>query len=81
LVVLESEYWSNRRAPVVSHRAADGSMRAEIQLQRAPAPRNNDPDNGTVWIERRTRFLTREFVPRARIGRYDLSYVNHLGHE
>jgi hypothetical protein len=80
-VVLESEYWSNRRAQVTPHSGADASMRAEIQLQRAPAPSTDDQEDGTVWVERRHRFLTREFTPGARIGRYDLFYLNRLGHE
>ncbi len=81
IVVLESEYWSNRRAPVTPHSGANGSMRAEIQLRRAPAPGDNDPENGIVWVERRHRLLIREFAPGQRVGRYDLSYLNRLGHE
>jgi len=81
LVVLESKYWSNRRAPVTPHSGANGSMRAEIQLRRAPAPSDDDPEDGVVWVERRHRLLTREFAPGQRVGRYDLSYLNRLGHE
>jgi hypothetical protein len=81
LVVLESGYWSNRRAPVTPHSGPNASMRAEIQLQRAPAPSNEDREDGIVWVERRQRFLSREFAHGERIGRYDVSYVNRLGRE
>jgi hypothetical protein len=81
LVVFESEYWSNRRAPVTPHSGVNGSMRAEIQLQRSPAPLTDDRQDGIVWVERRHRFLIREFAPGERIGRYDISYLNRLGHE
>jgi hypothetical protein len=38
-------------------------------------------DDGIVWIERRRRFLTREFFPGERVGRYSVPYLSHLGHE
>ncbi len=81
LVVLESDYWSNRRVEVSPHTGANGSMRAEIQLRRAPAPGDENKTDGIVWVERRHRFLTRDFAPGERVGRYDLSYIHHLGYE
>jgi hypothetical protein len=81
LVVLESNYWLNRRAAANARNAANGSVRAEIQLQRSEAATTSDTEQGTVWIERRYQFLNREFVPGEHIGRYDLSYLNRLGHE
>jgi hypothetical protein len=38
-------------------------------------------NDGDVWVERRRRFLTREFNPGERVGRYSLNYLSHLGHE
>ncbi len=38
-------------------------MRAELQLRRLTGTRARDESNGVVWVERRRRFLTREFVP------------------
>ena len=35
-------------------------------------------EDGTVWVERRRRFLTREFAPGERVGRYSLSYLTRL---
>jgi hypothetical protein len=81
LVVLESKYWQNRRVEASPHSEAKGSMRAEIHLERAAARSTTDKEDGTVWIERRYRFLGREFAPGEHIGRYDLSYLNRLGHE
>jgi hypothetical protein len=80
-VVLESSVWSNRRAKVVAHSGSDGSMRAEILLR--PLDQLNPPyaKFGTVWIERRYKFLTREFAPGERVGRYSLSYFSNLGYE
>jgi hypothetical protein len=81
LVALESNYWLNRRVEVSRHSGANGSVRAEIHLQRSAAPSTADQEDGTVWIERRYQFLGREFAPGERIGRYDLSYLNRIGHE
>ena len=73
-VVLESRFWANRRTPVV---ALGGGVppRAELHLQRLPGHLTGDIDDGTVWVERRRRFLTREYAPGERVGRYSLSYV------
>ena len=77
-VVLESRFWANRRAPVVGYAGANAPPRAELQLHRLPGYPTGDVDDGTVWIERRRRFLTREYAPGERVGRYSLSYVARL---
>jgi hypothetical protein len=81
LVALESSYWRNRRVETIAHSGADGSVRAEIHLERSAASSTTDPENGTVWIERRCRLWGREFAPGEHVGRYDLSYLNRIGHE
>jgi hypothetical protein len=81
LVVLESGFWSNRRAEVTRHGGASPSVRAEIRLYRPARQTTGDAEDGTVWIERRRWFLTREFAPGERVGRYSLSYVSRLGRE
>jgi hypothetical protein len=81
LVVFESGFWSNRRSEVAWHGGAQPSARAEIRLQRLARQTADDEEDGTVWIERRRRFLAREFAPGERVGRYSLSYVSRLGHE
>jgi hypothetical protein len=81
LVALESNYWLNRRVEVMPHIGADGRARAEIHLQRSAASTTTDKEDGTVWIERRYRFLGREFAPGEHIGRYDVSYLNRIGRE
>jgi hypothetical protein len=84
-VVLESKSWANRRASVTKHPGPHGSIRAEIRLQRVvdtpPATLAFDGEDGTVWIERRRRFLSREYHPGERVGRYAFSYLARLGHE
>jgi hypothetical protein len=80
-VVLESGFWSNRRAEVAPHDGANPSVRAEIRLHRLARPSVPDEEDGIVWIERRRRFLTREFSPGERVGRYSFSYLTRLGHE
>lgn len=78
-VLLESDFWSNRRAEVKEHSGANGSMRAEIRLRRLSRDLVSDAEDGTIWIERRRRFLSREFTSGERVGRYSLSYVSSLG--
>jgi hypothetical protein len=69
-VVLESGFWANRRAAVT---AAAGDMpRAELRLSRLSRPRSRDVDDGILWVERRHRFLTREFLDGERVGRFPL---------
>ena len=80
-VVLESEFWANRRADVARHRGVNGSVRAEIALNRLGRQRTPNQEDGTVWVERRRRFLTREFMPGERVGRYSVSYLTRLDHD
>jgi len=80
-VVLESDYWSNRRADVRRHTDLTPSVRAEIPFHRLTGMSAANEDDGVVWIERRRRFLTREFLPGERVGRYTVPYLSHLGHE
>ena len=79
LVVFESGFWSNRRAEVTPHEGTSPSARAEIRLQRLARQTTDDGEDGTIWVERRRRFLWREFAPFERVGRYSLSYVSRLG--
>ena len=72
-VRMESGFWANRRANVTLRRAGM-PPRAELRLTRAPNPTARDTRDGTVWVERRRRFLTREFPPGERVGVYSLSY-------
>jgi len=80
-VALESGFWSNRRAQVASYEGANGSVRAELRLNRVGFQTTSDEENGTVWIERRRKFLTREYESGERIGSYSFSYITRLGHE
>jgi hypothetical protein len=81
-VALESRTWLNRRAEVARHGGANASIRAEIRLQKLSRPIPvNDDDDGIVWVERRHRFLGREFLPDERVGRYSLDYLRRLGNE
>jgi hypothetical protein len=80
-VVLESDYWSNRRAQVKPCGGLTPSIRAEMHFHRLTGLTTANEDNGVVWIERKRRFLTREFFPGERIGRYSIPYLSHLGHE
>jgi len=80
-VVLESKYWSNRRATVARFSGANASVRAEILLHRLTGQTAQDGEDGTVWIERRRRFLTREYAPEQRVGRYSVAYLNRITHD
>lgn len=80
-VVLESKYWSNRRADVKPSGGITPSIRAEMHFHRLTGMTTANEDDGVVWIERKQRFLTREFFPGDRIGRYSIPYLSHLGHE
>jgi hypothetical protein len=79
--VLESGYWSNRRAEVRTYGGVTPSTRAEIHLHRVTGMKSVGEDDGIVWIERRRRFLFREFYPGKRVGRYSISYLTRLGHQ
>ena len=80
-VVLESSYWSNRREEVKTRGGPTPSVRAEIRFHRLTGMNEGSENDGDVWVERRRRFLTREFNPGERVGRYSLHYLSHLGHE
>jgi hypothetical protein len=78
-VVFESEYWANRRAAVVPR--GDLPANAEVRLTRTSTQAGSNEENGTVWIERRRRFLGREMAPGERVGHYTLSYVSRIARE
>ena len=80
-VVFESNFWSNRQAEFKVYGGVDGSVRAEIPLRRLSRELFTSEDDGTIWIERRRRFLGREYVAGERVGRYFFSYVSRLEHE
>jgi hypothetical protein len=80
-VSLESGFWANRRADVGSYEGADGSVRAELRLNRVGIQTTGDEEDGTVRIERRRKLLTREFEPGERVGSYSFSHITRLGHE
>jgi hypothetical protein len=80
-VVLESDFWANRRAEVIRYGGVNASVRAELRLTRLRRQATRNEEDGTVWIERRRRFLTREFAPGERVGRYDIGYINRLTHD
>jgi hypothetical protein len=80
-VVLESQFWSRRRARLTVHPGSNDPPRAELLLRRIPHQSNANEESGTVWIERRRHFLSREFRPGSRVGRYTLSYLFRLSHE
>jgi hypothetical protein len=79
-VVLESDFWANRRAELIRYGGVNASVRAEVRLNRLRRQARSEED-GTVWVERRRHFLGREFAPGERVGRYDLSYINRLRHD
>jgi hypothetical protein len=79
--VLESGFWSNRRAHVFAYGGKNGSVRAEMRLTRNGRPNTIDQENGTVWITRRRKFLGREYKAGERVASYPLSHVNALSHE
>jgi hypothetical protein len=60
---------------------ANASVRAEIILHRLSGQMAQDGEDGTVWIERRRRFLTRAYASDERVGRYSVAYLNRLPHE
>ena len=80
-VVLESGFWSNRWANVGSYGGANGSVRAELRLSRVGRQTTSDEEDGTIWVERRRKFLSREFQSGDRVGSYSLSHITRLGHE
>jgi hypothetical protein len=79
--VLDSGYWSNRRSNIQRHGGINPSVRAEFQLHRLTGVTAAKEEDGVVWIERRRRFLSREFLPGERVGHYSIAYLTQLGHE
>ena len=80
-VEFESGFWSNRRADVVAYGGADASARAEIRLTRHGRQSTIDEQDGTVWIERRQKFLTREFRAGERIASYPFAHLTNMQHD
>jgi hypothetical protein len=80
-VVFESGFWSNRRADVAQYPGPGGSARAEIRLNRLGRQTTIDQEDGTVWVERRRKFLTRDYRSGEQVGSYSLSYLTRLGNE
>jgi hypothetical protein len=80
-VVLESGFWSNRRADVKQYGGVTPSVRAEIHLHRLTRMTVENEWHGDVWLERRRRFLNREFAPGERVGRFSIPYLYRIGHE
>ncbi|HKR09334.1 MAG TPA: hypothetical protein VJS39_09105, partial [Gemmatimonadaceae bacterium] len=78
---LESGFWSNRRAEVFSYGGADGSVRAEMRLTRHGHQGTIDERDGTVWIERRRKFLGREFQSGERVASYPLAHLTTIRHD
>ena len=78
---LESGFWSNRRADVYAYGGADGSVRAEMRLSRHSHQSTIDERDGTIWIERRRKFLGREFQGGERIASYPFALVTGLHNE
>jgi hypothetical protein len=78
---LESGFWSNRHADVVAYGGADASVRAEMRLSRNGHQSTIDEQNGTVSIERRRKFLIREFHPGERIASYPFAHITGLDHD
>ena len=78
---LESGFWANRRADVFAYGGADASVRAEIRLTRHGHQSTIDERDGTVWIERRRTFLTREFEAGERIASYPFAHITGLPHD
>ena len=80
-VLFESGFWANRRADVENYTGPGGSARAEMRLNRLGRQGAIDEEDGRVWVERRQKFLTREFQLGERVGSYSLSYLAQLGNE
>jgi hypothetical protein len=77
-VQLESDFWVNRQVNVSRYGGADASVRAEVSLRRVSAKPAGDESSGTVWVQRRQLFLTREFSPGQRVGCYTLPFLYSL---
>ena len=79
-VLMTSQFWSNRRVDVARAVGPGSVAYAELRLTRSPDQSTQDVLNGIVWIERRRRFLMREFTTGARVGQFSLTYFS-LPHE
>ena len=80
-VKMESGYWANRRAGVAHYSGANASVRAEIPMHKYSGITAATEKVATVWVERRRYFLSREFAPGERVGRYTLPYLLTLGYQ
>jgi hypothetical protein len=80
-VVFESGFWSNRRADVAQYPDPDGSARAEMRLTRVGRQTTIDQEDGIVWVERRRKFLTRDYQSGEQVGSYSFTYLSRLGNE
>jgi hypothetical protein len=78
---LVSSFWSNRRADVFAYGGADASVRAELRLTRTARPGTLDERDGTVWIERRRKFLGREFESGERVASYPFAHLTVMPHD
>jgi hypothetical protein len=78
---LESGFWSNRQGNIVAYGGSDGSARAEMRLTRYGHQGTIDEQDGTVWIERRRKFLSREFPAGERVASYPFAHVTSLHHD
>jgi len=52
-----------------------------MRLNRLSRQASVDEEDGTVWIERRRKFLTRDYDSGERIGSYSFSHITRLKHE
>ena len=80
-VSLESGFWSNRRANVVAYGGADASKRAELRLTRNGHQSTIDEQDGIVWIERRRKFLGREYQTGERVASFPFAHLTALPHD
>lgn len=74
-VVLESAFWANRQARLERSTIVGTSAVAELPLTRLANQVTRDVEDGVVYVERRNRFLGREFAASERVGRYSLAYL------
>ena len=75
-VLMTSGFWSNRRVDVALAGGPGGVAYAELRLTRSADQSTRDVLNGTIWVERRRRFLMREFTTGERVGQYSLSFFS-----
>lgn len=77
--VLQSDHWASRIADPLPFAGPDAKSYASFRLRRLSVEATRNSESGTVWIERRPRFLWRDYGPGERIGRYSISYL--MSHE